>query len=54
MVKEDESYFWARRIRWKRWRWAFWKIPVFWLLKRDWKVYTQIVKIAPENSCCLY
>ena len=40
----DESYFWARRVRWKRWRWASWKTPVFWLLKRDWKVYTQIVE----------
>lgn len=34
----DESYFWAKIIRWKRWRLASWKTPVFWLLKRDWKV----------------
>jgi len=39
----DESYFWAKRIRWKRWRWAWWKIKVFWILKRNNQVYTQIV-----------
>jgi len=32
----DESYFWPKRIRWKRWRWAWWKTIVFWLLKRWW------------------
>ena len=36
----DEMYFWASRVRWKRGRWASWKIKVFWLLKRDGKVYT--------------
>lgn len=25
----DESYFWPRRIKWKRWRWAWWKTIVF-------------------------
>jgi len=39
----DESYFWAKRVRWKRWRWAGGKIKVFGLLKREWKVYTHIV-----------
>lgn len=39
----DESYFWPSRVRWKRWRWASWKIKVFGLLKRNWKVYTEIV-----------
>ena len=39
----DESYFWASRVRWKRGRWASWKIKVFWLLKRDGKVYTEVV-----------
>ncbi len=39
----DESYFWATRVRWKRWRWAWWKIKVFGLLKRNWKIYTEIV-----------
>lgn len=42
-IEWDEAYFWPKRIRWKRWRWAWWKIKVFWLLKREWKVYTEIV-----------
>ena len=46
-IEIDESYFWARRKRWyrwklKRWRWTQ-KQPVFWLLKRNWSVYTEIV-----------
>lgn len=43
VIEIDESYFWPKRIRWKRWRWAWWKIKVFGLLKREWKVYTQII-----------
>lgn len=39
----DESYFGARRVKWKRWRWAWMKTIVFGLLKRNWKVYTEIV-----------
>lgn len=46
----DESYFWPTRIKWKRWRWAWWKTIVFWLLKRDWKVYTQIIPDAKAQS----
>lgn len=47
LIEIDESYFGARRIRWfrgklKRWRWTR-KQPVFWLLKRDGRVYTQII-----------
>jgi len=42
-VEADESYFWPKRIRGKRWRWAWWKIKVFGLLKREWKVYTEII-----------
>lgn len=42
-IELDESYFWASRVRWKRWRWAWGKIKVFWLLKRNGKVYTEIV-----------
>ena len=42
-IELDESYFWASRVRWKRWRGAWWKIKVFWLLKRKGKVYTEIV-----------
>ena len=43
IIELDESYFWPTRVRWKRGRWAWWKTIVFWLLKRDWKVYTEIV-----------
>ena len=39
----DESYFWPTRVRWKRWRWAWMKTIVFGLLKRNWKVYTEII-----------
>ncbi len=46
----DESYFWPTRIKWKRWRWAWWKTIVFWLLKRDGKVYTQIIPDAKAQS----
>ena len=40
----DESYFGAKRIRGKRGRGADVKTPVFGLLKRDGKVYVEIVK----------
>lgn len=43
IIEMDESYFWPTRVKWKRWRWAGWKIKVFGLLKRKWKVYTHIV-----------
>ena len=43
IIEVDESYFWARRVRWKRGRWAWWKVKVLWLLKRHGKVYTRIV-----------
>ena len=49
-IELDESYFWPSRIRWKRWRWAWQKIKVFGLLKRNWKVYTQIVPNCKANS----
>lgn len=42
-IEIDESYFWPTRVRWKRWRWAGMKTIVFWLLKRNWKVYSEIV-----------
>ena len=40
----DESYFGARRVREKRWRWAAGKTPVFGLLKRDGRVFVSIVE----------
>jgi transposase-like protein len=46
----DESYFWPTRVRWKRWRWAWMKTIVFGLLKRNWKVYTEIVPNCKANT----
>ena len=43
-IEIDESYFGAKRVRGKRGRGASGKTPVFGLLKRNGKVYTQIVK----------
>jgi transposase len=43
-VELDESYFGAKRVRGKRGRGAGGKVPVFGILKRGGKVYTQIVK----------
>ena len=43
-IELDESYFGAKRVRGKRGRGAYGKIPVFGMLKRNGKVYTQIVK----------
>ncbi len=42
-VEVDESYFGARRVRGKHGRGASGKTPVFGLLKRHGKVYTEIV-----------
>jgi transposase-like protein len=49
-IEMDESYFGARRVRWKRWRWAWWKTKVFWLLKRHGKVYTRVVPDCSARS----
>ena len=43
-IEIDESYFGAKRVRGKRGRGASGKQSVFGMLKRDGKVYTQIVK----------
>jgi len=45
-IEIDESYFGAKRVKGKRGRGANGKIKVFGMLKRDDKVYTQIV-----NNC---
>ena len=42
-VEVDESYFGARRVRGKKGRGAAGKTPVFGLLKRNGRVYTEIV-----------
>lgn len=49
-IEIDESYFWPKRIRGKRWRWAWWKVKVLWLLKRQGKVYVQIVPDCSAKS----
>jgi transposase len=46
----DESYFWARRVRWKRGRWAAWKTPVFGILKRDGRVFVTIVPNCSKET----
>lgn len=46
----DESYFGAKRIRGKRGRGAAGKTPVFGLLKRDGKVYVEIVKNSTREQ----
>lgn len=43
-IEIDESYFGAKRVRGLRGRGASGKIPVFGMLKRNGKVFTQIVK----------
>ena len=40
----DATYFLGRRISGQRGRGAFKKVPVFGLLKRNGKVYTQVVR----------
>ena len=42
-IEVDESYFGARRVKGRRGRGASNKIKVFGLLKREGKVYTEIV-----------
>ena len=43
-IELDESYFGAKRVRGIRGRGAKGEIPVFGMLKRDGKVYTQIIR----------
>ncbi|MET0155480.1 MAG: IS1595 family transposase [Rickettsiales bacterium] len=46
----DESYFGAKRVRGKRGRGAAGKTPVFGLLKRDGKIYVEIVKNCSKEQ----
>ena len=46
----DESYFGAKRVRGKRGRGAAGKTPVFGLLKRGEKVFTQIVPNCSKEA----
>ncbi len=46
----DESYFGAKRVRGKKGRGAAGKTPVFGLLKRDGKVYVEIVKNCSKEQ----
>lgn len=48
VVEVDESYFGPRRVRGKRGRGASNKIPVFGILKREGKVFTQIITKASK------
>lgn len=49
-VEVDESYFGARRVRGKRGRGAKGKTPVVGLLKRQGKVYTQIISNCSKEE----
>jgi hypothetical protein len=49
-VEADESYFGARRVRGKKGRGAAGKTPVFGLLKRNGRVYTEIVPNCSKAS----
>jgi transposase len=42
-IEVDESYFGAKKVKGKRGRGAYGKTPVFGLLQRGGKVYTEIV-----------
>ena len=48
-IEVDESYFGGKRIKGKRGRGAFKKTPVFGILKRGGKVYTEIVPSIIET-----
>jgi len=49
-IEIDENYFGARRVKGKRGRGARGKTPVFGMLKRGDKVYTQIVKNCSKSE----
>lgn len=49
-IEVDESYFGAKRVRGKRGRGAAGKTPVFGLLKREGKVFVQVVKTCSKEE----
>ena len=49
-IEVDESYFGARRVRGKRGRGAYGKTIVFGLIKRQGKVYTEIVPNCQKDT----
>ena len=49
-IEIDESYFGARRVRGKRGRGALGKVPVVGLLKRNGKVFTQIIENCKRSE----
>ncbi|PJB88241.1 IS1595 family transposase, partial [Candidatus Roizmanbacteria bacterium CG_4_9_14_0_8_um_filter_34_12] len=49
-IEVDESYFGARRVRGKKGRGALGKVPVVGLLKRNGKVFTQIIKNCKRHE----
>jgi len=52
-LEVDESYFGARRVRGRRGRGAAGKTPVFGILKREGKVYVNIVKNCSREQLLL-
>jgi len=49
-IEVDESYFGARRVKGKRGRGAYGKTPVFGILQRGGKVYTEIVPDCAKRT----
>ncbi len=49
-IKVNESYFGAKRVRGKRGREAKGKVPVVGLLKRNGKVFTQIIENCKRSE----
>jgi len=50
VVEVDESYFGARRVKGKRGRGAYGKTPVFGILQRGGKVYTEMVPDCAKKT----
>ena len=50
VIELDESYFGARRVKGKRGRGAYGKTPVFGILQRGGKVYTEVVSDCAKKT----